>query len=120
MLRFLSLIIAAVLITTPAAEAGKKKLPALEDNKAYVLYLEGCPICNQALEYINERYFTRPDVVRVNIETEEGQALLKQCAKKFNFTRILAPVICVGDKYFMGWSGRAAKDFDRYLIDLHE
>lgn len=119
MLRFLSLLIAAVLIAVPA-EARKKKIPTLEDNKAYVLYLEGCPICKQALEYINERYFTRPDVVRVNLETEEGQALLKQCAKKFKFQHVLAPVICMGDKYFMGWSGKAAKDFDQYLVELHE
>lgn len=119
MLRFFSLLIAFALMATPA-EARKKKLPTLENNKAYVLYLEGCPICTQALEYINERYFTRPDVVRVNLETEEGQVLLKQCAKKFNFQRILAPVICIGDNYFMGWSGKAAKDFDKYLVELHE
>lgn len=119
MLKFLSLLLAIIIAAAPA-EARRKKPPVLEDNKAYILYLEGCPICEQALEYVNERYFTRPDVVKVNIETEEGQALLKQCAKKFNFKTIVVPVVCMGDKTFMGWSGKAAKDFDKYLVELHE
>ncbi len=119
MIRFLSLVIVTVLISFPA-QARKKKAPILENNKAYVVYLEGCPICEQAMNYINERYYTRPDVVRVNIETEEGAALLKQCAKKFNFNRVLVPVICIGDKYFMGWSDKASKNFDQYLVELHE
>lgn len=84
------------------AYARRKKAPVLEDNKAYVLYLQGCPICQNALEYINERYLTRPDVVRVDLETEEGRSLLKQCAKKFGFKSVVAPVVCIGDKHFMG------------------
>lgn len=80
MLKFLSILLAAAVLAAPAY-ARRKKAPVLEDNKAYVLYLQGCPICQNALEYINERYLTRPDVVRVDLETEEGRSLLKQCAK---------------------------------------
>ena len=81
MLKFLSILLAAAVLAAPA-HARRKKAPVLEDNKAYVLYLQGCPICQNALEYINERYLTRPDVVRVDLETEEGRSLLKQCAQK--------------------------------------
>ena len=102
MLKFLSILLAAAILAAPAY-ARRKKAPVLEDNKAYVLYLQGCPICQNALEYINERYLTRPDVVRVDLETEEGRSLLKQCAKKFGFKSVVAPVVCIGDKHFMGW-----------------
>lgn len=119
MLRILSIILAVVMFSFPA-EARKKKEPVLEENKAYVIYAEGCPICKQALEYINDKYLTRPDIVKVNIATEEGQILLKQCAKKFNFKTIVVPVVCMGDTHFMGWSGKAAKDFDENLIKMHE
>lgn len=118
MLKFLSILLAAAVLTAPAY-ARRKKAPVLEDNKAYVLYLQGCPICQNALEYINERYLTRPDVVRVDLETEEGRSLLKQCAKKFGFKSVVAPVVCIGDKHFMGWSTKAARDFDQYLVELH-
>ena len=118
MLKFLSLLLAAAVLAAPAY-ARRKKAPVLEDNKAYVLYLQGCPICQNALEYINERYLTRPDVVRVDLETEEGRSLLKQCAKKFGFKSVVAPVVCIGDKHFMGWSTKAARDFDQYLVELH-
>lgn len=118
MLKFLSILLAAAVLAAPAY-ARRKKAPVLEDNKAYVLYLQGCPICQNALEYINERYLTRPDVVRVDLETEEGRSLLKQCAKKFGFKSVVAPVVCIGDKHFMGWSTKAARDFDQYLVGLH-
>ena len=100
MLKFLSILLAAAVLAAPAY-ARRKKAPVLEDNKAYVLYLQGCPICQNALEYINERYLTRPDDVRVDLETEEGRSLLKQCAKKFGFKSVVAPVVCIGDKHFM-------------------
>ena len=118
MLKFLSILLAAAVLAAPDY-ARRKKDPVLEDNKAYVLYLQGCPICQNALEYINERYLTRPDVVRVDLETEEGRSLLKQCAKKFGFKSVVAPVVCIGDKHFMGWSTKAARDFDQYLVELH-
>ena len=101
MLKFLSILLAAAVLAAPAY-ARRKKAPVLEDNKAYVLYLQGCPICQNALEYINERYLTRPDVVRVDLETEEGRSLLKQCAKKFGFKSVVAPVVCIG----ISWGGR--------------
>ena len=69
MLKFLSILLAAAVLAAPAY-ARRKKAPVLEDNKAYVLYLQGCPICQNALEYINERYLTRPDVVRVDLESK--------------------------------------------------
>ena len=97
MLKFLSVLLAVAVLAAPAY-ARRKKAPVLEANKAYVLYLQGCPICQNALEYINERYLTRPDVVRVDLETEEGRSLLK---------------------HFMGLSTKAARDFDQYLVELH-
>ena len=126
MLKFLSILLAAAVLAAPA-HARRKKAPVLEDNKAYVLYLQGCPICQNALEYINERYLTRPDVVRVDLETEEGRSLLKQCAKKFGFKSVVAPVVCIGDKHFMDTftgrskccaecDGRWRDDLLRYLL----
>ena len=118
MLKVLSALLVISFLAAPAY-ARRKKEPVLEANKAYVLYLRECPICQNALEYINDRYLTRPDVVRVDLETEEGRSLLTQCAKKFELKSIVAPVICIGDKHFMGWSSKAARDFDRYLVELH-
>lgn len=47
MLKFLSILLAAAVLAAPAY-ARRKKAPVLEDNKAYVLYLQGCPICQNA------------------------------------------------------------------------
>ncbi len=118
MLKFLSLLIAAILFAAPAY-AKKKKVPVLQENRAYVFYLKMCPICREALAYLDDKYPSRPDVIRVDMETEEGRELLKQCAKKFNVKSIVAPMVCIGNRQFMGWSTKAARDFDAYMEELY-
>ena len=118
MLRFLSVILALTLLSAPA-EARRKKEPVLENNKAYVFYLKSCPMCRKALKHIDERYLSRPDVVRVDLAREEGRALLQQCVQKFGIKGVVIPVFCIGDKYFMGWSGKAAAALDSYIVEMH-
>ncbi len=114
MLKFLNLVLALALFAAPA-EARRKKEPRLEENKAYMFYVEGCPMCQKALKYVNERYLTRPDVVRLDLAEEESRVLLRQCADKFGFKNIVVPVFCIGDKYFMGWSNKASAALDGYI-----
>ncbi len=116
MLRFLSLLLALSLFSS-SAEARRQKELRLEENKAYVFYIKDCPMCQKALNYVNDRYQTRPDVVRLDLSEEESQELLQQCASKFGFKNIVVPVFCVGDKYFMGWSSKASEALNKYITE---
>lgn len=69
-------------------------------------------MCKAALEYAETHYLTYPNVVRVDLDTEEGKELLNQCRQKFAVKDVIVPMICAPKEYSMGWSQSAEKKFD--------
>lgn len=86
----------------PAAVA---TVPTLAANRVYVMYVDSCPMCAKALQYLDEKQADNPFIERVDLNTEAGKALLKQCRQKFGFKDVVIPLICADKEYSMGWSG---------------
>lgn len=80
-------------------------VPSLAANRVYVMYVDSCPMCAKALQYLDEKQADNPFIERVDLNTEAGKALLKQCRQKFGFKDVIIPLICADKEYSMGWSG---------------
>lgn len=114
MKKFCLMVLATALFALPAL-AKDKKDPVLNTDKVYVMYLKSCPMCQKAMEYIDKNYLTYPNVVRADLDTEEGKVLLSLCRQKFEVKNVIVPMVCGGDEYFMGWSQNAEKKFDEMV-----
>ncbi len=108
------LALTAVMFALPAF-AKVKKEPVLESGKVYIMYLKSCPMCGKAMEYIDKNYLTYPNVVRADLDTDDGKVLLNLCRQKFGVNKVIVPMVCAGDEYFMGWSQNAEKKFDEMV-----
>ena len=103
-----------------AKEKAPVAAPKLDDNRVYVMYVDTCPMCAQALEYINGKYADNAAVVKVDLNTAEGKELLKACRKKFGFKDIVIPLICAKEGYTMGWSEAMSAKLDGYIQAVAE
>ncbi|MBR4927109.1 MAG: hypothetical protein IKY98_02150 [Alphaproteobacteria bacterium] len=85
----------------------------LDPNKIYFFTKNGCPHCERAEQYIQATYPTLP-VTYQNVAEPESMDLLLACADKFNLdkSRLGTPLICMGDKHFLGWSDENKVGFD--------
>ncbi len=92
--------------------AKEEKKPILDNEKVYMMYLNSCPMCKKALEYAETNYLTYPNFVRVDLDTEDGKELLRQCRQKFEVKDVIVPLICAPKEYFMGWSNASQAKFD--------
>ncbi len=93
----------------------KSEKIALEDNKIYFFYYNGCPYCHHALEYIDKKY-PNLSISMVNIYNDGGYELFSACASKFKLGRnIGTPLFCMGENYLMGWSKASETEFDSYV-----
>lgn len=108
----LSLLLACFALPSFAKE---EKKPVLEEEKVYMMYVKSCPMCKTALEYADANYLTYPNFVRVDLDTEDGKELLRQCRQKFEVKDIIVPMVCAPKEYFMGWSHSAQEKFDTVL-----
>ncbi len=106
--------------TTTQTTSTEATAPAstLESDKIYVMYVETCPMCAQALEFLDANYATEDKIVRVDLNTENGKAMLKQCHKKFGFEDVVIPLICAENEYSMGWSKVISKRIDKLVENL--
>ena len=99
------------------AACGEKtpELEELQADKVYFFYSNGCPHCHHALEYINQKY-PKLDLTMVNVSNAGGYELLVKCAAKFKLgNQIGTPLLCMGDKYLMGWASEYEPRFDMYI-----
>ncbi len=110
----LSLLLACLALPSFAKKDDK---PVLDGEKVYMMYIKSCPMCEQALEYAEKNYLTYPNLVRVDLDTEEGKELLRQCRQKFEVKDIIVPMVCAPKEYFMGWSKFAQEKFDAMVKD---
>ena len=93
----------------------------LSDSKIYFFSQRGCPHCNQALEFIAKNFnnINNFKILDIN-DNEKNFKLFIKCAKKFNLDKnsLGTPLICMGDKYFLGWNSEYEKDFKKYVNEL--
>lgn len=92
-----------------------KKTEDLDDSKIYFFYQVSCPHCHDAAEDIKEKY---PDLKMVSkdIKYPGNFNLFQKAVKKYNIGDTAGtPLICLGDKYIMGWSDRNKVLFDKYV-----
>ena len=119
MQKIIYIIILGLMIISLPAEARRKREPQILDNRAYIFYLESCPMCREAMTHINTKYPNRPDIIWKDLTTKEGLAYLKACKKKLNIPTIGLPLFCIGKTHYSGWSGTAAKRFDILLEEMY-
>ncbi len=103
-----------------AAEAQGQTAAKLADNRVYVMYVESCPMCAKALEYINSKYADNAAVVKVDLNTADGKALLNACREKFGFKDVVIPLICAKGEYTMGWSAAQGVRLDGFVQSAAE
>lgn len=98
--------------TTAAAPA---ETPKLADNRVYVMYVDTCPMCAEALKYINGKYADNAVVVKADLNTAAGKELLSACREKFGFKDVVIPLMCSKSGYSMGWSQAMSAKLDEYI-----
>ena len=77
---------------------------------------DGCPYCAKALKYIQINYPKLP-VKIYEIDIAVNMRRFVECADKFKLDRkqLGTPLICMGDRYIMGWSPENQKLFNEYV-----
>ncbi len=104
---------AAVLLVSACGK--KTETAVLDDGKIYFFCYNECPYCHKAVEYIDQKY-PNLGMSMVNIYVGNSFELFKKCGQKFNLgNNIGTPLLCMGDKYIMGWSEENARKFDDYV-----
>ena len=90
------------------------KTDALSADKIYFFTKDGCSHCEHAKQYIQETYPT-VSVDYQNVANQQSVDLLLVCVDKFNLdkNKLGTPLICMGDKYFLGWSEENKAGFDK-------
>lgn len=94
-----------------AVATGEATLAA---NRVYVMYVDSCPMCKKALEYLDKNEAANPFIERVDLNTENGRALLNACRQKFGFKDVVIPLICADKEYSMGWSGSVGEQIKEW------
>lgn len=87
----------------------------LRDDTIYFFSHYGCPYCNDALEFIAIN-FDKLNMKILDTNNREDLKLFIKCAEKFNLdkSKLGTPLICMGDKYFMGWGKEYEEEFKKY------
>ncbi len=98
-----------------AAKAPAEAAAQLADNRVYVMYVDTCPMCAKAMEYINGKYADNAAVVKVDLNTADGKTLLKACREKFGFKDVVIPLVCAKGEYTMGWSDAMSAKLDGFI-----
>lgn len=87
----------------------------LRDDTIYFFSHYGCPYCNDALNFIATN-FDKLNMKILDTDNKEDFELFIKCAEKFNLDKrqLGTPLICMGDKYFMGWGKQYEEEFRQY------
>ncbi len=117
------LFIGAALFATPTptiAETNSLTAPAPEenllDNKIYFFVHSLCQNCRHAYIYLNTVH-PELNIPLTDMKFHHNLDLYKQCVKKFNISNqeLTLPLICMGDKYIMGWDESSPEQFEQAL-----
>lgn len=115
--KFLYVVLAVVMLAIPAF-AKKDKLKELREDRIYIMYLTSCPMCQKAMKHIDEKYAGSLYIIKADLATIEGRAMLYQCRQKHGIKDVILPMICAGNEYTMGWSTPIKEKFDEYMANL--
>ena len=92
----------------------------LIDNKIYFFVHSMCQNCKPAFEYIMTKH-PELNLPLVDMKYHHNFDLYRQCVTKFkiNNSELHLPLICMGDKFIMGWDEQTSGAmFDRYLAEF--
>ena len=100
------------------------KVPANVDevilpHEIYDFVQKGCPHCLAAEEYLKETY-PNLTVQYKDIANSQNRKLFFVCGAKFGLNKVTmgTPLICMGDKYILGWNVAEQAKFDTYVQDF--
>lgn len=98
-------------LTAPAPEEN------LLDDKIYFFVHSLCQNCRHAYVYLNTLHADL-NIPFTDMKFHHNLELYKQCVKKFNISNkeLTLPLICMGDKYIMGWDKNFPEKFEQALI----
>ncbi|MBP5699209.1 MAG: hypothetical protein J6W96_06760 [Alphaproteobacteria bacterium] len=101
------------IVTAPASEEN------LQENKIYFFAHSMCQNCKDAFVYLSQHH-SDLEIPITDMKFHHNFELYKQCVKKFNVTNseLRLPLICMGDKYIMGWDQTSGPLFDKYLTEF--
>ncbi len=98
-----------------ACDNTKSANTKLSNDYIYFFYHTNCIYCHKAINYINKKYPSLNMKIH-NIENQNSYKLFIECATKFNLgNNVGTPLLCMGDKYIMGWGDEYEKNFDDYV-----
>lgn len=100
-------------ITAPAPEEN------LLDNKIYFFAHSLCQSCKDAYIYLYT-YHQDLQIPITDMKFHHNFELYKQCVQKFNIanSELRLPLICMKDKYIMGWEKDSGALFESYLKEF--
>lgn len=85
-------------------------------NKIYFFAHSMCTSCKDAFIYLNTRH-PELNIPITDMKFSHNLELYKQCTQKFGIanSELRLPLICMGDKYIMGWDETSGPLFEEYL-----
>ena len=98
-----------------------KNTKQIDDNKIYFFSQYGCPHCNDALDFIAKNFDNVDNFKIIDINAnKENLELFVKYAEKYDLDKstLGTPLICIGDKYFLGWNNEYEKDFIKYANEF--
>lgn len=112
MLRRLLVVIFGVAVVFLTACEDKKSVTYLSKSEVYFFYQTTCPHCHTAAQYIKEKH-PNLKVKGLDVKMPGNMKLFQQAVKDYKInTAAGTPLICMGNKYIMGWSDKDAQVFD--------
>ncbi len=116
MKKFLISLFCGVLSLLSACGDSGKNVTQLSADEIYFFYQNTCPHCHDAARYIKAKY---PDleVVSLDVKLPGNMRLFEKAVRKYKIdgSRAGTPLICMGDKYIMGWSKADEHQFEVYV-----
>lgn len=100
-------------LTKPAEEAD------LIDNKIYFFAHSMCQKCKDAYIYLYT-YHQDLQIPITDMKFHHNFELYKQCVQKFGIanSELRLPLICMKNRYIMGWDNNSATRFETYLKEF--
>lgn len=76
--------------------------------KAYLFWIEGCPLCSQEKEYLKEIQNQYPNfkVSYLEVSNSKNKEILKQTIEELNIENPGLPLLIIGEKTIIGWKNK--------------
>ncbi|MDD3487807.1 MAG: hypothetical protein PHH35_00445 [Candidatus Pacebacteria bacterium] len=90
---------------TPPTSTTTTTLVNQEEIKAYLFWTDGCPLCAQEKNYLDETKDKYPNlnIVYLNTTQTKNAEILKQIIEEFGIQNPDLPLLVIGEKIIIGW-----------------